>query len=91
MAQQCFWSPFMFCRFRYSLVSCRVLIASVIRESVNFFCKQTPALRNTFHHNFCMQMDSGNVFCYSIRGLLQIPTVVVKSWQQVTLHLNYYL
>ena len=28
--------------------------------------------------------DSGNVFCYSIRGLLQVPTVVVKSWQQVT-------
>ena len=56
MAQQCFWSPFMFCRFRYSLVSCRVLIASVIRESVNFFCKETPALNNTFHQNFCMQM-----------------------------------
>ena len=31
-----------------------------------------------------MQMDSGNVFCYSIPGLLQIPTVVVKLWQQVT-------
>ena len=91
MAQQCFWSPFMFCRFRYSLVSCRVLIASVIRESVNFFCKQTPPLHKIFHYNFCMKMDSGNVVCYSICGLLQILTVVVKSWQQVTLHLNYYL
>ncbi len=84
MAQQCFWSPFMFCRFRYSLVSCRVLIANAIRESVNFFFrKQTPALRNIFLHNFCMEMNSGNAFCYSIDscigGLLQILKVVVKS------------
>ena len=56
-------------------VSCRVLIASVIRESVNFFGKQTPAYIILFITTFVCKWIQVTFFV--------IPFVAFYKFQQL--------